>query len=66
MLEIFFGVNVLGALLLFLFACAFLASGFGDGLILLVLRARNICAESGAAEKKNGRCGETEGTRDSP
>ena len=50
-LEIFFGVNVLGALLLFLLAGAFLASGFGDTLILLVLRAKNICAESCETQK---------------
>ncbi len=45
-LEIFFGVNVLGAFLCFLFAGAFLAGSFGDRLILLILRARNGGAES--------------------
>jgi len=66
MLEIFFGVNVLGALLLFLFAGAFLAGGFGDALILLVLRATNVGAESREAQKKNSGCGEMDRTRDSP
>ena len=70
MLEILFGVNVLGALLQLLFAGAFLTGGFGDALVLLVLRlvlgARNRGAESRAAEKKNCGCRETDGTRDPP
>jgi len=39
MLEIFSGINMLGALPKFLFAGAFLTRGFGDALVLLVLRA---------------------------
>jgi hypothetical protein len=62
-LEIFLGVNVLGALLLFLFSGAFLAGGFGNGLVLC---ARNTGAESSKAQKENGRRDETERTRDSP
>jgi hypothetical protein len=65
-LEIFFGVNVLGVFLRFLFACAFLPSSFGDGLILLVLRARNGGAESCEAQKQDGGCSEMDGARDSP
>lgn len=52
-LEILFGVNVFGVLLRFLFAGAFLACGFGDRLILLVLRARKGGAESREAQKKD-------------
>jgi len=37
--EIFFGVNVLGVFLQFLFARAFLPGGCGDAFILLLLRA---------------------------
>ena len=66
-LEIFFGVNVLGVFLRFLFANAFLTGGFGDGLILLlVLRARNGGAESCEAQKQDGECSEMDGARDSP
>jgi hypothetical protein len=39
-LEILFGVNMLGVFCCFLFAGPFLPGGFGDGLILLFLRAR--------------------------
>ena len=66
MFEIFFGVNMLGALLQFLFASAFLTGGSGDALILVVLRARNGRAESREAQKNNSRRGQTGGTRDSP
>jgi len=53
MFEIFFGVNMLGPLLQFFFASAFLTGGFGDALILLVLRAGNGCAENREAQKNN-------------
>jgi len=66
MLEIFFGVNVLGTLLLFLFASAFLTGGFSDTLILLVLRARNRGAESSETQKQDGRSGKPVGGRDLP
>src|ERR1700722_5032723 len=66
MLEIFSRVNVPGAFPYFLFAGAFLTCGFGDLLILLVLGARNGCAEGCTAQKNNGGCGETDRTRDSP
>ncbi len=49
MFEIFFSVNMLGALPQFLFANPFLTGGFGDALILLILRVRNGCAESRAS-----------------
>gem|GEM_PF-6167177 len=49
--EIIIRVNMRGALLQFLLAGAFLAGGFGDALVLLILRAGNGCAESGAAQK---------------
>jgi len=65
-LEIFFGVNTLGVFLYFLFAGAFLTGGFGDGWILLILRARNGGAESREAQKQDGRCGEVDGARDPP
>jgi hypothetical protein len=43
-----------------------LPSGFGDGLILLVLRARNRGAESCEAQKQDCRRCEMDGARDSP
>ena len=54
MFEIFLGVNMLGALLQFLLASAFLTGGFGDASILLVLRARNGCAETREAQNNSG------------
>jgi len=72
MLEIFFGVNMLGAFLQFLFARAFLASCFGDTLlllalgILLILCAGNRCAENGECEKENCGSGKPPDARDSP
>lgn len=66
MLEIFFGVNVLGGFLLFFFSSAFLAGGFSDGIALLVLRARNGGAESGETQKQDSRSGKPDGTREFP
>ena len=66
MLKIFFGVNVLGGFLLFLFTGAFLAGSFGDGLALLVLRARKGGAESRKTQKQDGRGGKPMRTRDFP
>jgi len=57
-LEIFFGVNVLGAFSRFLFARVFLTSGGGDAGILLVLRARDGGAECRAGQNQN--CGDDE------
>jgi len=57
-LEVFFGIDVLGALLLFLFAGAFLPRRIGNALILLpgvallFLRARNRSAQDQASEKQ--------------
>lgn len=66
MLEIVVGVNMRGMFLQFLFAGAFLTSGFGDTLVWLVLSERNGRAKSCEAHKKNCERSETVGTRDSP
>jgi len=62
--EIFFGVHVLRALLLFLFASAFLAGGIGDALVLLSgsflpLRIDGRRTEKETSEKQRSKRGTT-------
>jgi len=51
MFEIFFRIDMFAVPLQFLFASAFLTGGFGDALILLILRVSNGRAESREAQQ---------------